>query len=139
MLATFSAPAVRLMRQLPLIRKFFVVCAAFMLPLAYLLWTVLGDRQASYDFTAKEIQGVEAIDVFEDSLQPVLVWRGAYAGATVQQTAAGAAERRDQAKRPRPTRPSTPSRRYLRDSKDEPGRWPWLAARSGSCKTLGSR
>jgi len=95
MLATLFAPAVRLMRQLPLIRKFFVVCFAFMLPLGYLLVTLLGDRQAAYEFTAREVQGVQAIDAFEDGMQPVLTWRGAYAGAAAQQ--AGAAERRDQA------------------------------------------
>ncbi len=93
MLATFFAPAVRLMRQLPLIRKFFVVCFAFLLPLGYLLVTVLGDRLAAHEFTVREIQGVQAIDAFEDGMQPVLTWRGAYAGAAAQQ--AGAAERRD--------------------------------------------
>ncbi len=115
MLATFFSPSVRLMRQLPLVRKFFVVCVAFLLPLGYLLVTVLGDRQASYDFTAKEVQGVGVIEVFEDAYMPVLVWRGAYAGATVQQP--GAAERRDQAAA-QADRAFDAFATYLRDSED---------------------
>ena len=140
MLATFFAPAVRLMRQLPLIRKFFVVCFAFMLPLGYLLVTVLGDRQTSHDFTAKEIQGVEAIHVFEDAIEPILVWRGAFAGSTVQQ--AGAVERRDDAAAKADKALDTFAT-YLRDSHDELAlaaefqklQGAWKAAKAQSPKT----
>jgi methyl-accepting chemotaxis protein len=94
MLAAFFSPSVRLMRQLTLARKFAVVCAAFLLPLLYLLFTVLSDRQAAHQFTDKEVIGVAAIESMKEAPPAIMRWRGAFAGASVNQ--AGAAERRDQ-------------------------------------------
>ncbi|MBH9579629.1 methyl-accepting chemotaxis protein [Inhella proteolytica] len=93
MLKTLLSPAIALMRKLPLAQKFAVVCVAFMVPLLYLLVTVVGDRRAIYEFTEKEVLGIKAIRAFDGAYVPVMGWRGAYAGTVSGQ--AGAQERRD--------------------------------------------
>jgi methyl-accepting chemotaxis protein len=76
MFATLISPAVRLMRRLNLASKFVLVAGAFMLPLLYLLYTVVSDRRAVYEFTAKEVIGSKVTVAYAEVLGPALAWRG---------------------------------------------------------------
>ncbi|MBN8506248.1 MAG: hypothetical protein J0L58_17415 [Burkholderiales bacterium] len=96
MLATLLLPAVRLMRNLTLVRKFALVCVAFFIPLLYLLFTLVGDRRAALEFTAKEVLGVHAIQAFDEVYMPAMRWRAANLGLAGQQ--GDAAARRDAAR-----------------------------------------
>ena len=61
MLPIFS-PAARMMRGLPMATKFAIVCASFLVPLAYLLFSVVQDRRAALEFSARELQGVALLE-----------------------------------------------------------------------------
>ena len=75
MLPIFS-PAVRLMRGLPMATKFAIVCASFLVPLAYLLFSVVQDRRAALEFSARELQGVELLTRLSPLLQGAADLRG---------------------------------------------------------------
>lgn len=96
MLATVFAPAVRLMRNLTLVRKFALVCIAFLVPLLYLLITLVGDRRAAHEFTAKEVLGIRAIQAIDEAYMPAMLWRAASLELAGQHE--GAAARRDAAR-----------------------------------------
>lgn len=68
MLPIFS-PAARMMRGLPMATKFAIVCASFLVPLAYLLYSVVQDRRAALDFSARELQGVELLERLAPTLK----------------------------------------------------------------------
>ncbi|MBB5205289.1 methyl-accepting chemotaxis protein-1 (serine sensor receptor) [Inhella inkyongensis] len=93
MLKTFLRPSVALMRALPLAQKFAIVCLAALVPLFYLLYTVVSDRHGVYEFTEREVKGIAAIKAFDGAYVPVMGWRGAFAGSVAGQD--GAAARRD--------------------------------------------
>ncbi len=91
MFKTLLAPSVRLMRNLPLARKFTFVSLAFLVPLAFLLSTVWTDRTAAYEFNAKETLGSDTIAVFDPVTLPSGDFRAASIGALSKQE--GAPER----------------------------------------------
>jgi hypothetical protein len=91
MLKTLLAPSVRLMRNLPLARKFTFVSLAFLAPLVFLLSTVWTDRTNAYEFTAKEAMGSNTISAFDPVMVPSLDYRAASVGALSKQD--GAPER----------------------------------------------
>jgi methyl-accepting chemotaxis protein len=84
MLATLLGPGVRFMRAQRLSLKFTFVAASFLLPLAYLLYVVGTDRQAAYDFTAKEVIGVEFVVKANALMEPAARFRGNSLGASAQ-------------------------------------------------------
>jgi methyl-accepting chemotaxis protein len=97
MIKSFLSPAVALMRSLPLVRKFALVCLAFLVPLVYLLTTVAADRNVDYEFTLKETQGIDTIRSLNALVDPSARWRGN--GVLITTQAPGAEERRAAAAR----------------------------------------
>jgi methyl-accepting chemotaxis protein len=95
MIATLLAPGVRLMRGLRLSRKFTLVALAFLVPLLYLLYTVTMDRNATLEFTTKEVLGVEAVVKVSALVEPAARFRGNTLGRAIE--APGAEEGRAKA------------------------------------------
>jgi methyl-accepting chemotaxis protein-1 (serine sensor receptor) len=75
MLPIFS-PAARMMRGLPMATKFAIVCASFLVPLAFLLYSVVNDRRAALEFSARELQGVELLTRLSPLLEGAANLRG---------------------------------------------------------------
>jgi methyl-accepting chemotaxis protein len=95
MLATLIQPSVLVMRRLRLAGKFSVVALAFLVPLLFLLATVVIDRYETYAFTRKEVLGLDAIATLTQVVEPSARWRGNTLGASAQ--VAGAVEARQKA------------------------------------------
>lgn len=89
-------PAMQVMRRLSMGAKFAIVCAAFAVPLVYLLVTVYSDRREALDFSAKELIGIAQVQKINPLLGPAMAMRGQALGAATQ--AEGAQARRVKAK-----------------------------------------
>ncbi|RZJ07705.1 MAG: hypothetical protein EOP39_15680 [Rubrivivax sp.] len=89
------APAVSLMRRLPMAHKFFIVCLCFATPLVYLLVSLAGDRTDARDFSAKELIGIVQVRKVSGLLNAAMVLRGTSIGLSAK--APGAEAKRDEA------------------------------------------
>ncbi|MEO6276680.1 methyl-accepting chemotaxis protein [Roseateles sp.] len=89
------SPTVRLMRRLPMAHKFCIVCLCFAIPLAYLLWSLAGDRSDARDFSAKELIGLVQLRQASSLLNAAMLLRGASIGLSAKMP--GAEAKRDDA------------------------------------------
>jgi len=89
------APAVALMRRLPMAHKFFIVCLCFATPVVYLLMSLAGDRSDARDFSAKELVGVVQVRKVSRVLNAAMVLRGTSIGLSAKMP--GAEAKRDEA------------------------------------------
>lgn len=81
------------MRRLPMLQKFTLVCLSFLVPIAYLLYTVSGDRREAWNFAAQEQLGVAHLADIQRVLSTASAFRTALLDAAGSGDSAALAQR----------------------------------------------
>jgi methyl-accepting chemotaxis protein len=69
------APATLLLQSMPIARKFFLILLVFTLPMAYLTWKSVSDKQQQIGFHQKQLEGLEKLGRVDSMLMRILQLR----------------------------------------------------------------